>query len=490
MSHSVRTKQIKDEITLLGGKPWMQYVWLLLITLLAAALRFYKLGAWSFWIDEIYTINHAMAHFSTPQLILEHIPPNRNWVPVSIILTAQALNAWGVHEWSARLASAIIGILTIPILYIPTKRVFNSHVALIAMLLLAISPWHIFWSQNARFYTSLMLFYSLALFSFYFGIEKDEPKYLFLFFILVYFAASERLIALFIFPAMIFYLGALWILKFEKPKGFNIRNIAIIMSPILIGGFVELYSRIVKGESRFFADFIWFTQYQIDDPFRLLVFIGNNLGIPLMIMAIFSGLMLIGKKSRPGLLMVVNAIGTLLLLVIFNLFIFTKDRYMFVTLFNWIILTVVSITVIASELKGNLRWLTLGLLFVFFGHAANDALLYYQANHGNRLQWKSAFLMVNERSNETDTIVAFWPEFGPYYTDREITAYTDVDVDKVLEDNRRYWFVLDSETIWLNSEVKFWLEDNAELINVWYLRRPEDSSLRVYLFDPAHKNGP
>jgi len=182
--------------------------------------------------------------------------------------------------------------------------------------------------------------------------------------------------------------------------------------------------------------------------------------------------------------------GTLLLLVIFNLFIFTKDRYIFITLFSWITLTVVGITAIASELKGNLSWLTLGLLFVFLGHSANDALLYYQANHGNRLQWRSAFSTVDERLDDADTIVAFWPEFGPFYTNREITAYTDVDVDKVLESNRRYWFILDSETIWLNSDVKFWLEDNAELINVWYLRRPEDNFLRVYLFDPAQKDSP
>jgi mannosyltransferase len=483
-------KRIGNWVTEISARSWFNYDLLFLITLFAAALRFYKLGEWSFWIDEIFTINHAMAHFSTPELILQNTPPTRNWVPVSVILTAQVLNALGVSEWSARLASTVIGIVTIPILYIPTKKMFGSHVALLAMLLLAVSPWHIFWSQNARFYTSLMLFYSLALFAFYFGIEEDEPKYLFLFFILVYLATSERLMALFIFPAVVFYLAALWILKFEKPKGINIRNITIIGLPILIGGLVELYSRIVKGESRFFADFNWFTQYQIDDPFRLLVFIGNNLGIPLMVMAIFSGIILVSKKSRPGLLMFVSAVGILNLLVISNIFIFTKDRYMFVTLFSWIILMVIGISEIAYGLKGNFRWLTLGFFLVFFAHAANDALLYYHANHGNRLQWKSAFSIVKERVEEEDVIVAFWPEFDSYYIDREITAYAEVSVNTLLESDKRYWFVLDSETIWINGDTKLWLENNAELINVWYLRRPEDNSLRLYLFDPAQNIDP
>jgi hypothetical protein len=87
-------KRIENWSTENSSRPWFHYGLLLLITLLAAALRFYKLGDWSFWIDEIYTVNHAMLHFSTPELILQHIPPNRNWMPVSVILTAQTMNAW------------------------------------------------------------------------------------------------------------------------------------------------------------------------------------------------------------------------------------------------------------------------------------------------------------------------------------------------------------------------------------------------------------
>ena len=88
MSLRLQTDQIKDDLTVLLGKPWMQYVWLCMITVLAALLRFYRLGEWSFWIDEIYTINHAKAHFSSWELILGHIPPNLNWNPVSVIMEA------------------------------------------------------------------------------------------------------------------------------------------------------------------------------------------------------------------------------------------------------------------------------------------------------------------------------------------------------------------------------------------------------------------
>src|SRR5688572_11508460 len=154
---AMNLKPLVNIATEVSARSWFHYALLFLITLVAAALRLYKLGAWSFWIDEIYTISHATAHFSSMELILEHIPPAKNWVPTSVILTAQALNVLGVNEWSARLTSALIGIVTIPILYVPIKKIFDRQVALIAMLLLAVSSWHIFWSQNARFYTALML---------------------------------------------------------------------------------------------------------------------------------------------------------------------------------------------------------------------------------------------------------------------------------------------------------------------------------------------
>jgi hypothetical protein len=204
-----------------------------------------------------------------------------------------------------------------------------------------------------------------------------------------------------------------------------------------------------------------------------------------MVMAIFSSLWLIGQKSRPGLLIVMSALAPLLFLVALNPFVFTKDRYLFLTLYSWILLAVTAIIKIASGLKGNHRWLILGLLFVFFAHAANDLLLYYQINQGNRLPWKSAFHMVQEREKKEDVVVTFWPEFGEYYLDRQVISYEEENLDTLLNRDGRTWFVLDSETIWTNGEIKSWLEDNAELVHFWYLRRPEENYLLLYLFDPA-----
>jgi mannosyltransferase len=477
-------KGIENRVTDLSNRPWLIYGLLLLIILFGAILRFHKLGEWSFWIDEIYTINHAVAHFSTPQLILDHIPPHRNWVPVSVILAAQVLNMWGVSEWTARLASVMIGVISLPILFFSSRRMFGDWLALLAVLLLVVSPWHIFWSQNARFYTSLLLLYTLALSAFYLGLERNKPVYFILFYGLLYLAFSERLFAFFIFPVIGVYLAALWLFKFEKPKGLTPWNVALIAVPILLGGVIELYSGIAYGESRFFADFDWFFLYRNDDPIRLLGNISFNIGIPLMALAFFSGIYLILRKDHAGLLMTVNALVPLAMLVAANPFIFTKDRYVFMILWSWIVLAAAAIYEMFRNVGGRHRWLALGVLGVLLADAGGDLLLYYRANHGNRAEWKTAFHMIQEQSRPDDVVVTYWPEFRPFYLDREFIQYEDIDVPTLLDSGRRYWFVMDAETIWANPKVKTFLETNGRLIDIRYLRTPDDFYLRIYLFDP------
>jgi 4-amino-4-deoxy-L-arabinose transferase-like glycosyltransferase len=226
------------------------------------------------------------------------------------------LNVLGSGEWSARLVAAIIGIISVPLLHFPIRRLFSSRVGLVAAFLLAVSPWHLYWSQNARFYTSLMLLYSLALFAFFLGIERDRLGYILAFIVLAYLASSERLFALFIVPVVVCYLLALKLMLTEKPPGLRAMNLFLAALPAIAGGIMEAYSWVTSGSSRFAGDFGWFFLYRNDDPFRLLGNISFFVGIPLMSLAFFGGLYMLSQKSRAGLLMFIGAVvpvGILLL---------------------------------------------------------------------------------------------------------------------------------------------------------------------------------
>ena len=298
MTLRLRISQINDRITALAVKPGMQYVWLLLITLLAVSFRFYKLGEWSFWFDEISTINRASSHYSDLYGLVRNIPPAINWIPLSVILTAFVMNTLGISEWSSRLVPAVIGIISIPAIYFPTKKEFGTAVGLISVLLLAVSPWHIEWSQNARFYSSLMLLYMLASFAFYYAIENDQPVLIYLFLILSYLATSERITALMIVPVVIIYLLLLKILPFEKPPGLRLRNLIVIFLAGIAFIVYEIYSLISTGNSSLVDTFLVFSPNRGPDPARLLSYILFNIGIPLACLAFFGGIYLLMKKKQ------------------------------------------------------------------------------------------------------------------------------------------------------------------------------------------------
>lgn len=478
-------KRIGSWTTETSSRPWFGYGLLFLITLLAAALRFYKLGEWSFWIDEIYTVNRAQIHFSDALQVLQNLPSTL-WLPLSVIVTNISLHAFGVTEWSARLASTLIGVMSIPALYVMSRRMIGTLAALIFVLLLALSPWHIFWSQNARFYTSLMLLYTFASLLFFLAIEHDRPIYFIPFYILFYFALSERLIAAFLLPGILLYLGMVWMFRFERPRGLHARNLTVFLIPILLMIVFEVVRYLFSGASTTTFFITDFADKQVEDPFRLLISIIYNIGFPVFFLGVFTGIYLSLKKDRLGLFILISALLPIILLIIMNPFAFTKDRYVFTTLTFWLILCALAVRELVSQTKGLGKFLALGLLVVLMADATGKNIQYYMVNHGDRRNWRAAFQLVKEKSQPEDIVVAWWPEFSRYYLGKEIIATKDVGPEFVLASGDRFWFVIDSETVWGNIPLRDFLETNGQLIDVLYLRLPEDDfNLKIYLYDPA-----
>jgi hypothetical protein len=192
------------------------------------------------------------------------------------------------------------------------------------------------------------------------------------------------------------------------------------------------------------------------------------------------------QKSRAGLFFFLSAIIPVVLLLLLNPFIFTKDRYVFITLPSWLILGAIAVKTLFVQLQPSGKLLAAGVLALLLTDAMGTNLLYYQVNNGNRRDWRQAFSLIQERGDAEDLVVTWWPELGGHYLDHEILSWQNVDPGMIVQSDRKVWFVTDSETVWGNESLKFWVEQNAELIEVLYLRlREDDFSLRVYLYDPA-----
>ena len=457
----------------------VQYGLLIIITLLAAALRFYKLGAWSFWIDEIFTLR-ATPHIS-------EWPIAR--LPINLVLIRGALDLLGTSEWSARFAPALVGILTIPVLYFPVRKIFGPRVALISALLLAIAPWHLFWSQNARFYVLMMLFYNLGLLLFYIGLEEKHRWYLGLSLIFILLAIRERFLAIFLVPVIMSYIALLLILPYEKPQWLRLKYLVLIMLPVLAFGLYDLYSYVTIGYSQLLAMISIFVGNPIDSPIRILLLILFDIGVPIASLALFGGIYQTLNKNRSVLLLLSGAIIPVILLLALSPFVFVVDRYALITLPSWIILAAIAINELLRQMRQKEFVLAMGVLFLCIFDATGSHLLYYQINHGNRLDWRSAISYVETQRRESDFIVATRPELAAFYLEDEVISLRrkdqEIDPGTVVERGQRFWFVVDSEGIWsAQPNMKHWIETNSQLVDIQYLRVREQINLRIYLYDP------
>lgn len=125
-----------------------------IITLVAIILRIYKISAQPLWLDEIYAVQLSRQGLSAIiQNSLRDPHP-----PVYYILQMLTSGLWNVQsEWGWRWLSALCGIVTIPVFYFLCRRFSGRMASSIAALTLAVSPFHVYYSQEARPYAFVTL---------------------------------------------------------------------------------------------------------------------------------------------------------------------------------------------------------------------------------------------------------------------------------------------------------------------------------------------
>jgi hypothetical protein len=122
-------------------------------TLVAAMLRFYRLGAQSLWIDEVLT--WYSANLRGP-LSLGDLLENVHG-PLHALAVHVAGGCAGDTEWALRLPSALCGVATVPAMAWLSDRWLGRASAGWAAWATALSPFMVWYSQEARPYAMMML---------------------------------------------------------------------------------------------------------------------------------------------------------------------------------------------------------------------------------------------------------------------------------------------------------------------------------------------
>lgn len=151
---------------------------LLVIILIALALRLALLGEQSLWYDEGVT------------WLLSQKPPGEliQWTAADIQPPLYYLLIWetdalfGSSEWALRFPSVIFGVLAVPLIYTLARYLFSASpqrpasAPHLAAALLAISPVMVYYAQEARMYTLLVFEATLASYLFLRILHPSSPS--------------------------------------------------------------------------------------------------------------------------------------------------------------------------------------------------------------------------------------------------------------------------------------------------------------------------
>ena len=144
---------------------------LIILTVIGIFLRFYNLGFNSLWLDEASTYTISVKSFADIWQVTasgEFNPPLFYWVEHVMLML-------GNNEVILRFIPALLGVLTIPLFYLIGKEFLDRNAGIIAAAACTVSPFLIYYSQEARAYMMMLFFVALATIFFLQGHEIREP---------------------------------------------------------------------------------------------------------------------------------------------------------------------------------------------------------------------------------------------------------------------------------------------------------------------------
>ncbi|MCS6863291.1 MAG: glycosyltransferase family 39 protein, partial [Abditibacteriales bacterium] len=392
-----------------------------LLAVVAGALRLWRLGDWGFYFDELYTVEDSL-HFSwdpnAPVASGATLPAV--FTPVTYLLTRLAFGVWGVNEWSARLPSAVAGAVAVALFYVLFARMSCRRMGGLGALLIAVSPWHIYHSQEARFYALLFLFGGASAFAFYIGLERGSRAWMFASALLLLFALLTQTAAVFVGVAFVTYLVALYILPYEKPLGLRGRTLVWFFLPLLISGVILVpFALNVLQRWGMRAEDYGYTAVHIVQA------VGYNFGVPLLAVAGFGLIESFRRRERLGLFGAVYAGVPLLLLLLATVVLKAGmgPRYLLAALPGFFLLSAYGGVQILRYLSPRSVWLATGVVALMLTAQLPLLMSYYV--DGDRADYRRAAAFLAAHAAPQDVIMTPQSPYTlKYYLRRPVELLT------------------------------------------------------------------
>ncbi|MDP2649589.1 MAG: glycosyltransferase family 39 protein [bacterium] len=370
---------------------------IILILLLGLVLRLVNLNQ-SFWLDE-----GAQLLMSQKSLGFIWSGRSADFQPPFFYFLVHFWMMLSHSEIILRILPALFGLATIYIVYLIGKKMFDEKIALLSSLFLAISPYHIYYSQELRMY-SLLAF--LGTLSIYFLLQKKW-----------FFYTASCILLIYTHYAGIFLLfsQALWIAFRQrnslKKYFFSSGMIFLFYLPWLPQFFKQLQSggNLVKilPDWRNVANLDLFLAIPLTlDKFIIgRITFDNKIFYLILSLLVFAGCfsllhILLKKKSLERIFLLVWFIVPILTAIFVSLFIpqYQPFRLLFTIVPFYLI---ISVAIFAFPKKFQICLLAIIILFSFYGLGE-----YYFNARFQREDWRGAVEFV-EAQDSTESVALF-----------------------------------------------------------------------------------
>ena len=457
---------------------------LICIVGIGAFLRFWNLGEWSFWIDEALTVLDAEA-FSLSNSPINPIPYIAAKFSVFIGGKLSFLIDGG-DEWNSRLIFGIAGILSIPIVFCLGQTLYNNRVGLLAAAFVALSNWHLFWSQNVRSYIFTFLFAVLTAWFFYRSLENDSTLLTICALFSCICLILSHLLAAAIVPALAVYAILCLLEERNRKRWLNLLLFFLPFTiPVLMLALPQIRGYISSG---------WGHNEWGRSPLYIILTLVQGVSIPIAVTAFFA--VIVKPFDRPTNFLICFAGVPLVLLLIASQFQNVAGYYLFWTTPAYFILAAVACIYLWEAVAADkYRWFKILLPCLIIAVLLSQDYLYFRLENGGRPKWREAFETIQVEKNSTDILVLSEPEMARYY----MPTLEAVDIDKLVKDKvgfekewknagwKRLWFIVDVASFNVfdaDITVRNWIRERGHKIETLpAFSRAKDRTIHIYLVE-------
>jgi mannosyltransferase len=481
----------------------VHYTALAVIVAVGAALRLTALSRQSLWFDEVDAVIRAQRPFGD---VLRTFTTAGENGPLYNLLLAVWIRFAGISEIAVRFPSALAGTLTIPLLYLLVRRVATPLHGLIAAGLLSISPYHIWYSQEAKMYALLVLLATCSTYLYVLALEQNKPRWWIAWVVVTSLMFYTHVVSVLVFVAQCLYAlltAGVW----RTRRRAWLLSVAALVLPYIP---IALWAtRVVKGDVA-----TWQPDVNVWEAARIVaikfavnrydVAIEHRAALLYVALAVVGavGLALPRQRERWWLLLVALAIIPVLGIWAVSLrqSVFS-DRYVIVALPAWLALVASGVVLLIT---GKRLWplgvLATLLILTFAWGPIRDV---NRSCTAEKEDWRSAWAAVNRDAQRGDVIVIHpgylittrdyfaqrepgltrfrvgtIPSFAVGWLDDEIMVHL---LEEQISGAQRIWLVQSPDRVPAedpDGALEAWLRSNGEPLS-----ETEYNGVRVTLYD-------